>query len=81
LYLNGQPVEAEAALRRAWELEPENPDYRFAIALLEKAKGNWSDVFKHTQLLLETDPANRQYQMLLEESRSNLGLPTPTDTP
>ncbi len=81
LYLNGQPVEAEAALRRAWELEPENPDYRFAIALLEKAKGNWSDVFKHTQLLLETDPGNRQYQMLLEESRSNLGLPTPTDTP
>lgn len=74
LYLNGQPDEAEIALRKAWNLEPENIDYRFAIALLEKAKGEWAKVFSHCRELLENDPENRQYQMLLQEAQSELGL-------
>ena len=74
LYLNGQPDEAEIALRKAWNLEPANIDYRFAIALLEKAKGEWAKVFSHCRELLENDPENRQYQMLLQEAQSELGL-------
>jgi tetratricopeptide (TPR) repeat protein len=73
LYLDGQPAEAEVALRRAAELEPEVPDFVLALALFYQKQGRMDEALNAAQRLLVLRPREPGYQQLLHELRQATG--------
>ncbi len=55
-YLNGQLEEAEKALRRAVEIEPENPQFLLALTLLLEKLERFEEALKLCGRLLEMQP-------------------------
>jgi len=69
LHLHGQPEQAEAALARAVQLEPNTPDFTLALALLHRQRGNYDQAITLTERLLELRPDDPANQQLLHEIR------------
>ncbi len=72
LYLNGQRGPALAALEKACSLEPENPDYHVATALLLERMQRWSEALQHlreARRQLPADPSLQQLEQRLLQAR------------
>jgi len=66
LYLHDRFDEAERALRRAHELEPQTPDFAAALALFCEKFERWDEAITYCRKYLELQPQDRQYQQLLK---------------
>ncbi len=73
LYLVGNVKEAEAPLRRAWELDPENNDYLLALATYYHEFGPLDRALELAKELARREPQNLGYQKLVQEIEAKLG--------
>ncbi len=67
LYLNKRTDDAEVALRRALELEPTEPQFVAALALLYKELKRWDEAITYCQRYLQLRPNDPGYHQLLRE--------------
>jgi len=75
--LNGVAKEAEQALSRACDLEPDNDQFAFALALFYEKYQRYSEARKTAEKLLRLQPKNPQYQQLLDRiKQAASGAPT-----
>ncbi|MEQ8788340.1 MAG: multiheme c-type cytochrome [Pirellulaceae bacterium] len=79
LYLNGRGAEAEAALRRAWELEPENAQFLSALIAMYQQQERYREAIDLARKLLELEPDYPVYQRWLEELQSQQPVAGPTN--
>jgi len=67
-YLLGLTDEADKALNRAVELEPNNPDFLFALVLFYQKFERHADAIPIARRLVKLRPDDRQFQALLQQS-------------
>lgn len=72
LYLNGRGEEAEAALRRAWELEPENTQFLSALVAMYQEQERYREALDLAAKLLELEPDYPVYQRWVEELKAQM---------
>jgi tetratricopeptide (TPR) repeat protein len=73
LYLHDRFDEAERALRRAFELEPQTPEFAAALALFCEKFERWDEAISYCRKYLELQPQDRQYQQLLRKLERRAG--------
>ncbi len=81
LYLQGRIDEAEAALRRAVELEPHAPEFLYGMTLLYEKMEWWPEAEEFAQRLLELRPNDPTYQQLLLQIRRQRAAHLPGPSP
>ena len=82
LYLRGALVEAEAALKRAAELEPNTPDFALALTLLYQKQQRFDEAIERCDDLLRLRPEDRSYQQLRQTLQAQQAQPKqPTGQP
>jgi Flp pilus assembly protein TadD len=69
LHLHGQKEEAARALAGACRMEPNSPDYLFALALLHKEHQRWREAIECAERLVQLRPEDARYRQLLAELR------------
>ena len=67
LYLHQRTEEAETALSRAVQLEPQVPQYVLGLALLFQKQQRWPECFELVQRLIELRPHDPMYRQLARE--------------
>jgi len=69
LYLHDRLAEAEQALRKACELEPNTPDFVLGLALLYQKLGRYADAIDLVKRLIALRPDDPSYPRLLSDLR------------
>lgn len=69
LYLFGRLEEAEESLAKACELEPNTPDFAWALALFYQKQQRIDKAFELAKRLVTLRPADPSYRQLLEDLR------------
>ena len=64
MYLRGNLDKAEESLVRAAELEPNTPDFAFALALLYQKQKRFDEALQRCEQLLRLRPDDRSFQQL-----------------
>jgi tetratricopeptide (TPR) repeat protein len=67
LYLQGKLDQAEAALRRAAELEPNAPEFVLGLALLYQKLERWPEAVDYAERVLKLRPEDASYRQLVRE--------------
>jgi Flp pilus assembly protein TadD len=65
----GQPKAAEAALRKARELEPTDPAIAYALAVFYAQQGRRADALHEAEALQQLQPGNAQAAQLVQRLR------------
>jgi predicted CXXCH cytochrome family protein len=73
LYLHDRFDEAEQALRRAFELEPQTPDFAAALTLFYEKFERWDEAITYCRKYLELHPHDRQYEQVLKNLERRAG--------
>jgi Flp pilus assembly protein TadD len=73
LYLHDRFDEAEQALRRAYELEPDTPQFAAALALFYEKFERWDEAVRYCRRYLELQPHDPQYEQLLRNLERRAG--------
>ncbi|MFV1967527.1 MAG: tetratricopeptide repeat protein [Pirellulaceae bacterium] len=69
LYLHERLEEAERALRKACELEPNTPDFLLALTLFHQKQGRFTDAIDLARRLVALRPEDATYRQLLGQLR------------
>lgn len=73
LYVDGQKQAAVAPLVKAAELEPEQPAYAQAVAMLYESLEQWPEAIRWGELALRRSGGDPQYQALLQRIKASAG--------
>lgn len=79
LHAVGQKEQAAEQLIKAYELEPNTPQYAFAVALLYQDRQQWRDALPVAEKLVALRPRDLDYQILLETIRERLNASPAAD--
>jgi tetratricopeptide (TPR) repeat protein len=77
LHLQDQPQRAEAALRRAAELEPQNDQFLFAMARFHEHHQQYVEALECLQRLVQLRPDHVPYEQLRQEMLQRVGKSKP----
>jgi tetratricopeptide (TPR) repeat protein len=75
LYLHRRMDEAESALRRASELEPNNPQFLLGLVLFYQHVGRYAEALPLAEQLVGLRPEDAVYRKVLEDIRNQTKLP------
>ncbi len=68
----GRPGDAEDALYKAWELEPQSVDYLRALVILYSQNEDWANAAQFAEKLAKLDPRfQREYMQLLQRANQS----------
>lgn len=76
LHLNDRTDEAAAALERAYRLGPDRTEFLFALTLMRKEQGLWTEMLLLAEELVKRDGSNPEYAALLQEARQATNQPS-----
>lgn len=76
-YLAGNLGDAEVALSKAAELEPNTADFSLALALLYQKLERYSDALPYAQRVVKLQPANTGYRNVLQEIEAQIRVKQP----
>jgi len=68
-YLQGKLDEAEAALKKATEINPNEPQFWLGLCLLLERREKFEQSLAAAKKLVELDPSNRMYQQVLVQQQ------------
>lgn len=69
LYLHDRFAESEQALTRAYELDPNTPDFALALSLLLQKLGRFREALPYAERVVELQPDEPGYQNLVRDLR------------
>jgi len=75
LYLNRRMDEAEKALRKACELEPNNPQFLLGLVLFYQQRKQFADALPLAERLVRLRPEDAVYRKVLDDIRQQAKSP------